>query len=79
MDDDIKQSMNHAEKVETREPQADTAEIEQDTKAVEASRPPRTPPPKTDGFVQVHTIWVTTAVITMGDDAVVAVSRTVAQ
>ena len=33
MDDDIKQSMNHAEKVETREPQADTAEIEQDAKA----------------------------------------------
>jgi uncharacterized membrane protein len=32
MDDDIKQSMNHAEKVETRELQADTAEIEQDAK-----------------------------------------------
>ena len=40
---------------------------------------PRTPPPKTDVFFLVHTIWVTTAVITMGDDAVVAVSRTVAQ
>jgi uncharacterized membrane protein len=33
MEDDIKQSMNHAEKVETRELQADTAEIEQDAKA----------------------------------------------
>ena len=32
MDDDIKQSMNHAEKVETRELQTDTAEIEQDAK-----------------------------------------------
>jgi hypothetical protein len=33
MEDDIKQSMNHAEKMETRELQADTAEIEQDAKA----------------------------------------------
>jgi hypothetical protein len=30
----VKQSMNHTEKVETRELQADTAEIEQDAKAV---------------------------------------------
>jgi uncharacterized membrane protein len=33
MEDDIKQSMSKAEKVETREIKADTAEIEQDAKA----------------------------------------------
>jgi hypothetical protein len=33
MEDDVKQAMGHAEKVETRELQADTAEIEQDAKA----------------------------------------------
>jgi hypothetical protein len=33
MEDDVKQAMGHAEKVETRELQADTDEIEQDAKA----------------------------------------------
>jgi hypothetical protein len=38
MEDDIKQSMSKADKVETREIQADTTEIEQDAKAAGGDR-----------------------------------------
>ena len=46
MEDDIKGSMGKAEKVETREIQADNAEIEQDAKRRRALvRPPQLPEP----------------------------------
>ena len=47
MEDDIKQSMGKADKVETREIKADTAEIEQDAKAAGGEQR-RTPTPRTD-------------------------------
>jgi hypothetical protein len=39
LEDDIKQSMSKAEKLDTRQIKADTAEIEQDAKAAGAEQP----------------------------------------
>jgi hypothetical protein len=38
MEDDVKQAMNNADKVETRELKADNADIEQDAKAAAAEQ-----------------------------------------
>ena len=63
MEDDVKQAMGHAEKVETRDLQAETDEIEQDAKAEGVEQAADHATKDGPGFFLVHTTWVITAVI----------------
>ena len=56
MEDDIKQSMSKADKVESREIKADTTEIEQDAKAAGGAQQPKTPTAKTDSAQERGTV-----------------------
>lgn len=77
MEVDIKQSMNHAERLRPASCRQTPRRSNKTLRPLEASRPPKAPPPKTDGFVQVHTM-VMIASISMGDGAIVMASRKVA-